>query len=381
MNLQDFFAHYSTPSNAPMYLQNVQIIWKPYLKQAKNNPFICLEMYIDIATMNKLLEYPENGVESNPADVDRMLRSTLRSVTNRERGRTESIMSTGNHYPAKQIRASGVPVSEFGLQPARGPSVIHQQNKIVLKKITLKMDASSGAVCCQKVFKVEDHGKEEQVPFLMAQLDFLEIRKSPDQLARGSSALTKTFKFRDSNLFTHRAQPVSCQYFLDRTPSVPTTATHTYGHFQWQVGGGIHPGSRELAVKEIHAQLDNKSFLLSPAVMPNIDSLSALPEGWRTWEFQEGSQAVCLLSFTQKPIFGRELTIRGTGPRRFEASAWTGMGCIMSAGFGEQNGISTTSEILVPTQGAVGIRKTEGKEFPTGSAGPLLRVMCICIAT
>jgi hypothetical protein len=35
-------------------------------------------------------------------------------------------------------------MSEFGLQPARGRSVIHRQSKIVLKKITLKMDASSG---------------------------------------------------------------------------------------------------------------------------------------------------------------------------------------------------------------------------------------------
>ncbi|KAJ7087588.1 kinase-like domain-containing protein [Mycena belliarum] len=41
-----------TPSNAPMYLQNVPTMWKHYLKQAKANPFICLEMYLDQGAVN-----------------------------------------------------------------------------------------------------------------------------------------------------------------------------------------------------------------------------------------------------------------------------------------------------------------------------------------
>ncbi|KAJ7687070.1 hypothetical protein B0H14DRAFT_2654038 [Mycena olivaceomarginata] len=39
MTLGDFYAYYSTPSNAPMYLQNVPPMWRHFLKQ-KSSPFI-----------------------------------------------------------------------------------------------------------------------------------------------------------------------------------------------------------------------------------------------------------------------------------------------------------------------------------------------------
>jgi hypothetical protein len=74
MNLQDFFAHYSTPSNAPMYLQNVPTIWKHYQKQAKNSPFICLEMYIDIATVR-------TAGDSFPLDIDELMCPTDEQTT------------------------------------------------------------------------------------------------------------------------------------------------------------------------------------------------------------------------------------------------------------------------------------------------------------
>ena len=46
MTLGDFYAYYSTPSNAPLYLQTVPTVWKPHVKGKV--PLLCLELYINI---------------------------------------------------------------------------------------------------------------------------------------------------------------------------------------------------------------------------------------------------------------------------------------------------------------------------------------------
>jgi hypothetical protein len=45
LTLQEFYAYYSTPSMAPIYLLKVPPVWKHHLKS--KTPLLCLEMYID----------------------------------------------------------------------------------------------------------------------------------------------------------------------------------------------------------------------------------------------------------------------------------------------------------------------------------------------
>jgi hypothetical protein len=106
--------------------------------------------------MNKRLEYLEIGVESNPSDVGGMLRSTLRSVTNRKRSRTESTISTGNHYPIKQIRPSGGLDSEHKI-------LTHNADLICSAHVRVRIAASSWPFCHpptkQNCFE-EDHPQD-----------------------------------------------------------------------------------------------------------------------------------------------------------------------------------------------------------------------------
>ncbi|KAJ7156232.1 kinase-like domain-containing protein [Mycena filopes] len=149
MTLGDFYAYYSTPSNAPMYLQNVPPMWKHYLKQ-KSSPFICLEMYLDFTTMQKRIDNLENNTSDSEFDCDRMLRSAATSAAQknaRKRSRTESTASTSSSKQptTKQPRANGgVPVSQFGLSHRVGRSEVHKQSEITFKKVLCITTVTTG---------------------------------------------------------------------------------------------------------------------------------------------------------------------------------------------------------------------------------------------
>ncbi|KAJ7099232.1 kinase-like domain-containing protein, partial [Mycena belliarum] len=139
MTLGEFYSYYSTPSNAPMYLQNVPTMWKHYLKQAKANPFICLEMYLDQGAF----------------DYENMARSATASAAGkRKRGRAPSTSSSTSEreQPMKQARPSGGGMfrpSLFGLSNRAGRSSILKQSEVTFKKITCFTTVSTGA--CQFV--------------------------------------------------------------------------------------------------------------------------------------------------------------------------------------------------------------------------------------
>jgi hypothetical protein len=46
LSLNDFYAHYSTPSNAPVYLQGVPTQWKSF--ERSRGRFVCLELYVRV---------------------------------------------------------------------------------------------------------------------------------------------------------------------------------------------------------------------------------------------------------------------------------------------------------------------------------------------
>ncbi|KAJ7809725.1 hypothetical protein B0H14DRAFT_2607879 [Mycena olivaceomarginata] len=147
MTLGDFYAYYSTPSNAPMYLQNVPSMWRHFLKQ-KSSPFICLEMDLDLGSMQKRLDNLENNESDSEFDPDRMLRSAAKSAVRKttKQSRTESTASvTSTRQPIKQPRTnSGVPASEFGLSACGGRSQIHKQSEITFKKIICITTVATG---------------------------------------------------------------------------------------------------------------------------------------------------------------------------------------------------------------------------------------------
>jgi hypothetical protein len=46
LTLGDFYSYYSTPSNAPLYLQTVPLVWKAHAKGKV--PLLCFEVYINL---------------------------------------------------------------------------------------------------------------------------------------------------------------------------------------------------------------------------------------------------------------------------------------------------------------------------------------------
>jgi hypothetical protein len=54
LTLGEFYSHYSTPSNAPLYLQTVPTIWKPHVKGKV--PLLCFEMYINVEMVRIMLQ-------------------------------------------------------------------------------------------------------------------------------------------------------------------------------------------------------------------------------------------------------------------------------------------------------------------------------------
>ncbi|KAJ7092527.1 kinase-like domain-containing protein [Mycena crocata] len=138
MTLGDFYTYHSTPSNSPIYLQEVPKKWKHYLKSAKTQPFICLELYIkhDAWTARK------DAIENNGTIADDIT-SAINEVATRKRRRTESESSGGQ--PPKQKQSLAIPLlSEFSLSTRTGRAVIHKQSDITFKKITCITTVATG---------------------------------------------------------------------------------------------------------------------------------------------------------------------------------------------------------------------------------------------
>ncbi|KAJ6587419.1 kinase-like domain-containing protein [Mycena vulgaris] len=129
LTLGEFYLHHSTPSNAPIYLHNVPTMFKHYLKTAKTQPFICLEMYIDPKAWAAHSEDIVNR-ENHSEDLDDYF-PALRSTTtcgNRKRTRTESTAST----------------SSAGNKAKQPRSIVQKRSDITFKKITCITTVATG---------------------------------------------------------------------------------------------------------------------------------------------------------------------------------------------------------------------------------------------
>ncbi|KAJ7431817.1 kinase-like domain-containing protein, partial [Mycena galericulata] len=127
MTLGDFYAYHSTPTNAPIYLMNVPTMFKHFLKTARTQPFICLEMYLGLIS-----EVISNG--SGNMDT-------------RKRGRTESTRTEPLGNASKQLRPTVpgdvVPESQFS-RSRRSELTVQQQSEITFKRINCITAVSTG---------------------------------------------------------------------------------------------------------------------------------------------------------------------------------------------------------------------------------------------
>ncbi|KAJ7432096.1 kinase-like domain-containing protein, partial [Mycena latifolia] len=127
LTLGEFYIYHSTPSNAPIYLNNVPALFKHYQKSAKTQPFICLELYINM----------------NAVNIIQTLRSATTTSSGRKRGRTESNAASSSGNKTKQLRSS-IPQSEFSLSRRGGASVVQKRSEITFKKITCVVAIATG---------------------------------------------------------------------------------------------------------------------------------------------------------------------------------------------------------------------------------------------
>ncbi|KAJ7453494.1 kinase-like domain-containing protein [Mycena latifolia] len=140
-----------TPSNAPIYLNNVPALFKHYQKSAKTQPFICLELYINMNALEVQedpadIENRPEEFESHLDDVEdspRTLRSATTTSSGRKRGRTESNAASSSGNKTKQLRSS-IPQSEFSLSRRGGASVVQKRSEITFKKITCVVAIATG---------------------------------------------------------------------------------------------------------------------------------------------------------------------------------------------------------------------------------------------
>ncbi|KAK7041213.1 hypothetical protein R3P38DRAFT_3179816 [Favolaschia claudopus] len=127
MVLSDFYAHYSSPTNASEYLHNVPTQWKSFEKTRSTKRFMCLGIYVNLQTYEQQVEQ----FKSQP------------SVAGAKRTRT--ISSTVVGPGSKQLRLAA-PVSTWnpGLNRARTPiSTAAKFSQITFKKfkvVTAKED-------------------------------------------------------------------------------------------------------------------------------------------------------------------------------------------------------------------------------------------------
>ncbi|KAJ7203506.1 kinase-like domain-containing protein [Mycena pura] len=128
--LNDFYAHYSTPSNAPIYLQNVPTHWKSFERTRGSKRFICMELYVRVDKRDlKVRKWEE-----------RVLESDSEKSSSRKRARTLSSASTS----VKQPRLS-VPGSNFSLSRRTTATDIKKWSPITFRKIKCITDDVDGA--------------------------------------------------------------------------------------------------------------------------------------------------------------------------------------------------------------------------------------------
>ncbi|KAJ7182928.1 hypothetical protein C8R43DRAFT_1116540 [Mycena crocata] len=135
LSLGEFYVYYSAPSKSLIYLANVPTMFKHFAKSAKTQPFICLELYINMDNLERRLAGNENYDSDSDSGILRSLANT--SKVARKRARTESTPenSSSDAHKNKQARPTAVPSSEFSLSKRRGSSVVQKQSVIKFKKI------------------------------------------------------------------------------------------------------------------------------------------------------------------------------------------------------------------------------------------------------
>ncbi|KAJ7794898.1 kinase-like domain-containing protein [Mycena olivaceomarginata] len=131
MTLGQFYAFYSTPSRAPIYLTTVPTQWKTMAKQGKT-PTVFLELYIDSTAFTLRQNFGRGSADDSDDDMGSCLRITS-SVAGRKRTRTLSSTSEGANrdYGAnKRCNSSAI--------------TVHKVSPVTLKKIVCIVDHTTG---------------------------------------------------------------------------------------------------------------------------------------------------------------------------------------------------------------------------------------------
>ncbi|KAJ7491594.1 kinase-like domain-containing protein [Mycena galericulata] len=147
MTLGEFYAYHSTPTNASIYLVNVPTMFKHFLKTARTQPFICLEMYLGLISEN--IQDRENFPSDTVENSGNSRRSRSASVSNGsgnvdtgKRGRTESTRTEPLGNASKQLRPM-VTEPQFS-RSRRSELTVQKQSEITFKRINCITAVSTG---------------------------------------------------------------------------------------------------------------------------------------------------------------------------------------------------------------------------------------------
>ncbi|KJA20506.1 hypothetical protein HYPSUDRAFT_1090968 [Hypholoma sublateritium FD-334 SS-4] len=121
LRLGDFYTHYNTPSKVPLYLSDVPLAFK-HLRKTKL-PVLCFDMYIDYALVRDSI----------------LPRKRMRASSSAAVSQVQSVR------PRRNLTGAAL-VSHFSLSTRAGPSEVHRQSAVVLKKVTCVADNTTG-VC------------------------------------------------------------------------------------------------------------------------------------------------------------------------------------------------------------------------------------------
>ncbi|KAJ7170405.1 kinase-like domain-containing protein, partial [Mycena crocata] len=115
LSLGEFYVYYSAPSKSLIYLANVPTMFKHFAKSAKTQPFICLELYINMDNVARKRAQTKSTAENSSSDAHK-----------NKQARPTGMLSLINFL---------LPSSEFSLSKRRGSSVVQKQSVIKFKKI------------------------------------------------------------------------------------------------------------------------------------------------------------------------------------------------------------------------------------------------------
>ncbi|KAJ6556996.1 kinase-like domain-containing protein [Mycena vulgaris] len=142
MTLGQFYAFYSTPSRAPIYLVAVPASWKSMAKQNKG-PTIWLELYIDSAAFKVRFNALNSAQGSScVTSVNSMMNSALTSVVRKRALSSTSEGANRDHDSNKRTNAG--PMKSMFLPSSSTSLAVHKRSAVMLQKFICVADPITG---------------------------------------------------------------------------------------------------------------------------------------------------------------------------------------------------------------------------------------------